>query len=60
MIEHAKNKEFAIAIAHPHPETVLALQQLIPTLAENNIQLVSLSSLYRAQTASKSAVVISE
>jgi len=46
LIQQAKSKDFAIAIAHPHPETMQALQQLIPTLAENNIQLVSLSTLY--------------
>jgi hypothetical protein len=46
LIEQAKNKDFAIAIAHPHPETIQALQQLIPTLKKNNIKLVSLSSLY--------------
>lgn len=46
LVKHAKSQEFAIAIAHPHPETVAALKRLIPTLAQNNIQLVPLSSLY--------------
>lgn len=35
----------AIAIAHPHPETVKALALLIPRLAKENIQLVPISAL---------------
>lgn len=46
LIRHAKSQKVAIAIAHPHPETVQALTRLIPTLAKNNIELVPLSTLY--------------
>ena len=46
LIKHAKSQEFAIAIAHPHPETIRALNRLIPTLQQNNIELVPLSTLY--------------
>lgn len=46
LIKHAKNQDFAIAIAHPHPETIRALNRLIPTLQQNNIELVPLSTLY--------------
>ncbi len=46
LIKEAQNQSFAIAIAHPHPETIQALLYLIPTLAQNNIELVSLSALY--------------
>jgi polysaccharide deacetylase 2 family uncharacterized protein YibQ len=46
LINHAKSQKTAIAIAHPHPETIQALKHLIPTLAENNIELVPLSALY--------------
>ncbi len=46
LINYAKSKKIAIAIAHPHPETIQALKQLIPTLASNNIELVPLSALY--------------
>ncbi len=60
LVQHAKNKNFAIAIAHPHPETILALQQLIPTLEQNGIQLVSLSSLYAPQMANDALVAVSE
>ncbi len=46
LIRYAKSKRTAIAIAHPHPETIKMLTRLIPTLAKNNIELVSLSTLY--------------
>lgn len=46
LVEKAQKHKLAIAIAHPHPETVAALRALIPTLAKNNVELVSLSSLY--------------
>jgi len=46
LIQFAKKRQIAIAIAHPHPETVENLQKLIPTLAQNNIELVPLSELY--------------
>jgi len=60
MVQYAKNQDTAIAIAHPHPETILALKQLIPTLAENNIQLVSLSTLYTSKMAEDTLATISE
>ena len=46
LIAKAKNHQMAIAIAHPHPETVAALIQLIPKLRQHNIELVPLSQLY--------------
>ena len=46
LINHAKSQKVAIAIAHPHPETIQALKRLIPTLAKNNVELVPLSALY--------------
>jgi len=46
LIKHANSQKIAIAIAHPHPETIRALKRLIPTLAQNNIELVPLSALY--------------
>lgn len=60
LIRQAKRKDFAIAIAHPHPETMQALQQLIPTLAENNIQLVPLSTLYSVPTEEQHLLSVSE
>lgn len=46
LISVAKKHQTAIAIAHPHPETVKVLTKLIPTLASHQIELVPLSSLY--------------
>ena len=60
LISQAKANEVAIAIAHPHPETMLYLTKLIPTLAQRNIALVSLSSLYEQKGFSTEAMTIAE
>jgi len=60
LIRQAQNNEFAIAIAHPHPETVKNLTRLIPLLAENNIRLVPLSELYIKQSVRTVAQLASE
>lgn len=60
LIRHAKSKKMAIAIAHPHPETIQALTHLIPTLAKNNIELVPLSDLYETPENHQSQIVKSE
>jgi polysaccharide deacetylase 2 family uncharacterized protein YibQ len=49
LISFAKKNQTAIAIAHPHPETVGILNKLIPTLKSHGIELVPLSNLYRVQ-----------
>ncbi len=49
LINAAQKYQTAIAIAHPHPETVAILSKLIPTLKSHNIELVPLSSLYQAK-----------
>ena len=49
LINQAQKHKLAIAIAHPHPETVKVLSRLIPSLADNNIDLVPLSELYNNQ-----------
>ena len=46
LIRYTKRNKTAIAIAHPHPETVEVLMDLIPTLAEHGIKLVPLSGLF--------------
>ena len=46
LIAQALKHKIAIAIAHPHPETIKVLAQLIPKLKEHNIDLVPLSALY--------------
>lgn len=45
LIETAKRNQIAVAIAHPHPETISALQKLIPLLEQQNVSLVSASTL---------------
>ncbi|GHE89593.1 divergent polysaccharide deacetylase family protein [Thalassotalea profundi] len=45
LIRYAKRNKNAVAIAHPHPETVAALSSLIPLLEKNNIKLVAISKL---------------
>jgi len=60
LINHAKSQKVAIAIAHPHPETIQALKRLIPTLAKNNVELVPLSALYSTLTSYQTQVASSE
>ena len=60
LIRYAHKQKFAIAIAHPHPETVQALTRLIPTLKRNNIELVPLSQLYPAKSVHSADLVASE
>jgi polysaccharide deacetylase 2 family uncharacterized protein YibQ len=45
LIDHAQRFNSVVAIAHPHPETIVALNRLIPLLAELNIDLVPISTL---------------
>jgi polysaccharide deacetylase 2 family uncharacterized protein YibQ len=45
LIDHAQQYKSVVAIAHPHPETILALNRLIPLLAELDIDLVPISAL---------------
>ncbi len=47
LIKFAQKHKTAIAIAHPHPETIASLNKLIPTLKRHNIKLVPLSILYQ-------------
>ena len=50
LIAKAQRNQVAIAIAHPHPETLASLAKLIPTLKTKGINLVPLSKLYPALT----------
>lgn len=60
LIYQAKSHQMAIAIAHPHPETIKALKRLIPTLEKNNIELVPLSVLYTTPINKQTELIISE
>lgn len=51
LVRFSKTHTTAIAIAHPHPETIAILTKLIPTLEHQGIELVPLSSLYPAPKA---------
>lgn len=44
LLNTAKSQGIAIGIAHPHPETIQFLQSALGTLAESDIELISLSS----------------
>ncbi len=49
LIKRAQQNNSAIAIAHPHPETIKALKQLTPILKAINIELVPISQLFEPQ-----------
>jgi len=53
LINFAQKHQTAIAIAHPHPETVTTLNKLIPTLRLHGIELVPLSRLYQVTNINK-------
>lgn len=60
LISHAKKYKRTIAIAHPHPETVATLTRLIPTLAENGIELVPISALSKHYNNNSNSTVATE
>jgi polysaccharide deacetylase 2 family uncharacterized protein YibQ len=49
LIDHAQRHKSVVAIAHPHPETIAALNRLIPLLAQLEIDLVPISTLISPQ-----------
>ena len=59
LIAIAQKHQIAIAIAHPHPETIATLNKLIPTLALHGVELVPLSRLYPSSNANK-VIAVSE
>jgi len=56
LMEAAKASGTAVAIAHPHPETIRALTQLLPELSANNIELVGISKLLKEGNSSSNVV----
>ncbi len=60
LISIAHSNGYAIAIAHPHPETVSFLNNIEGVLAENNIELVPLSTLLPRTTAQARRVHFSQ
>lgn len=51
LIRAAKRYHAVVAIAHPHPETIKSLLQLLPLLKQNNIELVPISKLLASKAA---------
>jgi polysaccharide deacetylase 2 family uncharacterized protein YibQ len=45
LIELSRRNGGAIGIGHPHPETIQALREILPSLKENGVELVPVSSL---------------
>ena len=45
-VRRARHKGYAIAIGHPYPVTLATLEEFLPTLAEQKVALVRLTSLY--------------
>jgi polysaccharide deacetylase 2 family uncharacterized protein YibQ len=45
LIRYARRHGSAIGIAHPHPETLAALAQLLPLLADQGVEVVPVSQL---------------
>ncbi|XPF93405.1 divergent polysaccharide deacetylase family protein [Colwellia sp. RE-S-Sl-9] len=54
LIKQAKKHGIAIAIAHPHPESIDSINKLLPQLARQNIELVAISQLFNIQQVEKS------
>lgn len=55
LIAISKRDGAVVAIAHPHPTTVNVLTKMLPTLAENGIELVAISQLLPAKNVKKIA-----
>ncbi|WP_246034001.1 divergent polysaccharide deacetylase family protein [Thalassotalea mangrovi] len=45
LIRLSKRDGVAVAIAHPHPQTLQVLHRMLPTLAQHQVELVDISSL---------------
>jgi polysaccharide deacetylase 2 family uncharacterized protein YibQ len=50
LIKISKKEGTVVAIAHPHPATIKVLQRMLPTLAQQNIELVAISKLLPTET----------
>ncbi len=56
----AQKKGYAIAIAHPHKETIAALKNWLPTLKDKGLTLVPASRLINTPTAQKAPLLASQ
>lgn len=55
LISLAKEQGYAVAIAHPYPETIAFLEQHLSSLSEHKISLVSASELVSGYSPNKMA-----
>lgn len=53
----ARTRGMAIAIGHPHPQTLAVLEQLLPTLQQQGIHLALVSEVFRQQHADNSRIL---
>ena len=60
LIKHAQKYKSVVAIAHPHPETIDALNRLLPLLSDLDIDLVTISKLTVSPTKPPVLLAISE
>jgi len=60
LIEYAQHHKSVVAIAHPHPESIAALNRLIPLLAQLDIDLVPISALVSQQQKPQDTAAVSE
>ncbi len=49
LVQRARRKGHALAIGHPHPDTLAALERWLPTLAGQGIRLVPVSQLIQTR-----------
>lgn len=49
LIKRAKRKGSALAIGHPHPETLAVLEEVLPQFAAEGVRLVPVSELIRSR-----------
>lgn len=55
-VEIARRRGWALAIGHPYPETLSVLEQRLPQLAEQGVEIVSVASLLQPQNNAKSTI----
>jgi len=60
LIEYAQHHKSVVAIAHPHPESIAALNRLIPLLAQLDIDLVPISALVSQPHKPQDTAAVSE
>ncbi|MGJ8693207.1 MAG: divergent polysaccharide deacetylase family protein [Thalassotalea sp.] len=60
LIAIAQQNQYAVGIAHPHPETIAILTKLIPKLSELNIELVPISDIINGQNIEYKTAQITE